>query len=186
MKFSNQELCDIALATLVLAFAFRSYGGMLVALLTVGVSFLTHELFGHKWMAQRMGAQAEFRAWPLGLLLAVLGSFVGFVFAAPGAVYFSPIVKGRFAFTVHRLSTKEVGMIGLAGPVINIVLGGLSLAALFYTGIDLFGAAAYINFFLAFFNLLPIAPLDGEKVFSWDWKIWLVAIAVSAAGYFLL
>src|SRR3989344_1322450 len=186
MQFSQQEIKDIAISAAVLAFAFGGIDNFLTALFVVGVAFISHEVIGHKFVAQKLGAFAEYKAWNLGLLLALVSSFFGFVFAAPGAVYFSERYKGPFAFTVHKLGKKEVGMIGLGGPLVNIVLGALFIAAaLFalpaYYSLLLF--AARISFFLAMFNLLPIPPLDGEKVMSWDIKIWVAAIALAGAGY---
>ena len=188
MKFSRTEIRDIIIATLVLAFAFGSVlgggiGGYEEAIAVVLIAFLPHELLGHKLVAQRMGAEAEFRMWPTGLLIALAGSFIGFIFAAPGAVYFSPTARGNFAWTVHRFGKKEVGMIGLAGPAVNLVLGTVSAAAAFLTGIGLLTDVAMFSFFLAFFNLLPFGPLDGQKVMQWDWRIWAAAIGLSAVGY---
>ena len=37
-----------------------------------------------------------------------------------------------------------------------------------------------INSFLAVFNLLPIGNLDGSKVLTWNFGIWLVTIAIAA------
>jgi len=186
MRFSERELREIALSTLVLAFAFRDYGGFWVALFAVGVGFLAHELIGHKLFAQRLGAEAEYKMWPTGLLLAFIGSFFGFVFAAPGAVYFSPVVRGPFAFTVHRLTDKDVGIIALAGPAVNLALGALFFALSFCGLPDLLRAAAGISFFMAFFNLIPFPPLDGSKVMAWSFPAWLVSMAAAAAGYFFL
>jgi len=190
MKFSKIEIRDITVASLVLAFAFGNsinagLGGYLDALAVVLIAFLPHELLGHKLVAQKMGAAAEFRMWPTGLLIAAMGSLFGFVFAAPGAVYFSPTVKGDFAWTIHRFSKREIGKIGLAGPVVNIVIGALSAVAFAFTGFALLGYVASFSFFLAFFNLIPIAPIDGQKVFEWDRKIWAVAIALAVIGYLL-
>lgn len=186
MQFSKKEIQDIVVSTAVLAFAFGGADNFFTAAFVVGVAFVAHEVIGHKFVAQRLGAFAEYKAWNLGLLLALVSSFFGFVFAAPGAVYFSERYKGPFAFTVHKLGKKEVGMIGLGGPLVNIILGALFIAlALFtlpaYSALLFF--AARISFFLAMFNLLPIPPLDGEKVMSWDMRIWIVAIALAGAGY---
>jgi len=194
MKFNERELKEILISTVVLAFAFRNFlpfdagilGNVTIAFFVVGINFLAHELFGHKLFAQRLGAEAEYRMWPMGLLLALVGSFVGVVFAAPGAVYFNPVVRGPFAFTVHRFTKKDVGLVALAGPAVNMVLGAVFLAVSFYAFQGLFLFAAYISFFMAFFNLLPLPPLDGSKVIAWSLPVWAVSIAIAAVGYLLL
>ena len=76
-------------------------------------------------------------------------------------------------------------MIAASGPITNIIL-----AALFFTmsrgGLIsdplLLAAAMYgfwINMFLAAFNMIPIDPLDGAKVFRSSAIMWAV-IAVPA------
>lgn len=186
MKFSQQEIRDIILATAVLSFAFGGLDNFFVALFAVGVAFLSHELIGHKLVAQKLGAEAEFKAWPIGLLLALVTSFFGFIFAAPGAVYVSPVVRGKFAFTVHKLTEKEYGLVSLAGPAVNIILGAILFFAGIYYAIPLLLFAARISFFLAMFNLFPIDPLDGAKVMRWSWVAWGAAMALSIVGYLLL
>lgn len=147
-------------------------------LVAVGTGFVLHEL-AHKYVAIHYGAHAEFRAWREGLILAiVLAITVGFVFAAPGAVY----VLG------NRITAKQNGIISLAGPVTNILIAlafGLLLALWHPTGGLLFEtilAVMQVNLFLAAFNMIPVFPLDGSKVFMWSKGVWLAAIAVAAAG----
>jgi Zn-dependent protease len=36
----------------------------------------------------------------------------------------------------------------------------------------------YTNLYLAFFNMIPIPPLDGSKVISWNFPVWFVFTAV--------
>ncbi len=191
MEFGKNEIRDIIIAAAVLSFAFGGVSGFVGAFIAVGISFLAHELIGHKYIAQKwFGTEAEFKMWPLGLLLAVLSSFTGIIFAAPGAVYFSPIVKKNFAFAVHRLSKREIGIIGLGGPAVNIILGTIFFLAVYlnplipYAG--LLALAARISFFLTFFNMIPFGPLDGEKVFSWDKRVWAITMALAVAGYYFL
>ena len=147
-----------------------------VSFLAVVTGFMLHEL-AHKLVAESDGAWAEFRANPLGLLLAIIVSFFGFVFAAPGATY----IQGN-------ISKEQNGQISLAGPATNIVLGLVfaGLALLGGTGPLAFALAwvASVNFLLAAFNLLPIPPLDGSKVAKWSIPVYLVSfgVAVVLAG----
>ncbi len=197
MDFSKTEVRDIIIATLVLAFAFSrtielfpfsfNPSGFLPSLLIVGLGFILHEL-AHKFVAQKYGFFAEFRMWTMGLLLAVAGSFIGFIFAAPGAVYIAPTLKGKFAFTVHRITSRENGLISVAGALVNIAIaGGFFALSFLYPGLKDFALqGTSINFFLAAFNLLPIPPLDGSKVFGWNKLVWLGAIGIAAAGWLFL
>ncbi len=179
IRFGRQEIMHIVIAVLALTFAFTMvitastvWLAFLVSLIAVSTGFLLHEL-GHKFVAQRYGAWAEFRVFPLGLMLAIVFSFFGFVFAAPGAVY----IQGR-------LTPKQSGLISIAGPGINLAIGG---AALFASYLVLPGSLAWgvlsivasVNVFLALFNLLPIPPLDGSKVLYWNKPIYGAALATS-------
>lgn len=79
-----------------------------------------------------------------------------------------------------RDGTKDLSLVSLAGPLTNILLAILGSFALhiFYPGFHFADAMSYdfmsailalivqINLFLAIFNLVPIPPLDGSKVFS--------------------
>jgi len=183
LSFGARELRDLLVAWLALGVAFAFFyeritittlgavltsGAFLVALavslLTAGVGFLLHEL-AHKVVAVRYGQVAAFRA-DYGLLaLAVLGGLAGFLFAAPGAV----VHRGR-------LTDRQSGLIALAGPVTN-----LALAALFAPFAVLGSALAWrgltINLLLAGFNMLPVGPLDGNTVRSWNTYVY-VAVAV--------
>jgi len=182
MRFSSREIKEIAISTVVLAFAFGGVDGFISALFAVGIAFMAHEILGHKMTAQRYGHFAEYRMWPQGLLLAIVFSFFGFVFAAPGAVYIAPY-KGDFAFRVTQITKKEYGIISLAGPVVNIALGIVFVVTSLWTGIPLFALAARISFFLAMFNMIPFAPLDGQKVLSWNKGAWAGVMAASVMGY---
>ncbi|MFA4855634.1 MAG: site-2 protease family protein [archaeon] len=149
-----------------------------IALVTVGTGFVFHEM-AHRTVARRFGKHAEYRAWRIGLIFAILSSFVGFIFAAPGAVY----IYGN-------VSRKQNGLISVAGPATNIGV------ALFFAGLmaanmgeitNAMGAIGMqINMFLALFNLIPFGPLDGGKVFMWSKTVWIAAFGAAFAGTFLL
>lgn len=59
---------------------------------------------------------AEFRMFPIGLVLGILLSCVSLLFSAPGAVY----IYGS------NLIKEVYGKISTVGPVINIVIGRMS------------------------------------------------------------
>ena len=202
MHFSPEEIRDLikawiaislAVSIAILGFDALSVLGLpllvravVIYALTVGIAFLAHEVFGHKFVSQRYGLFAEFRADDLFLMLAVLLSFTGFVFAAPGAV----VISGT-----TRIDTY--GKIAAAGPLVNIILAtfflmlsfaGLQLVLPLYggQGIDLISTGYQINSWLALFNLLPLGILDGAKVMAWSKPAWLTLIATAGALLFIL
>jgi len=190
--FNSSETQQIIVAWLVLSICF-SAGYMtslrifterfVISLFTVGLGFVFHEL-AHRYTAKRYGCWASFRLWPAGLGLALLLAILSrgsLIFAAPGAVYIVPI-RG------FGISRRENGIISVSGIAMNMLLGsafvllsGLGGAA---AGIGLLGAR--INFWLAAFNLIPLAQLDGAKVLAWSWKVWGVATALAWLGLLLL
>ncbi len=185
--FSPQEKKDLLVSwlTLSLAFAvvinpvFFNISNLLfslpVALVAVGTGFVFHEL-AHREAAKAFGFHSEFRAWYPGLLIALglaIATMGSFIFAAPGATYF-------FGENITR---KQNGLISLAGPVTNIILGILLLIIATLTSGQfiqtIFIYAGTINFWFALFNLIPIYPLDGSKVLPWKPEIWAVMIIIS-------
>jgi Zn-dependent protease len=148
-------------------------GWILFAGLAVLTGFFLHEM-AHRYLAIKYGCNAEFRYYPLFLFISVVTSFLGMIFAAPGAVYIS-----------GYLTKKENGKVSLAGPMTNLFFGLLFLAIAIPIHIYLFMALATLNSFFALFNLVPIPPLDGSKVFSWNKTYWVIAIGVSAVLFLL-
>ncbi len=165
---------------------FDSIGFLVVFLIsgfTVGLAFLFHELM-HRAIAHKYRCEAEFRAFPNMLWLALLMSFFGFIIAAPGAVMISGF-----------LTRKQNGKISLAGPLTNIVLAILFLIILLATSpflvndlislILIYGFR--INSLLALFNMLPFGVFDGAKVLDWNKTIYtifvLIALALFVIGY---
>jgi Zn-dependent protease len=79
-----------------------------------------------------------------------------------------------------RDGRKDIALVSLAGPATNIILAllGTLLCHLFFPHFGLFdilqtsilgyiiGTIVQINIVLSVFNLLPIPPLDGSKIFA--------------------
>jgi len=181
---SETELRDLVKAWIAISLAFgiilsgrtSLYSAIIISSLTVGVGFLFHEL-GHKLMAQKYGCFAEFRSFDQMLVLAVIMSFFGFVFAAPGAVMISgPVGKRRN------------GKISMAGPAVNLVLALLFFALLFVFPDGILKIISYygfmINTWLALFNMLPFGNFDGKKILVWNKVVYGVMVGVAVIFMF--
>lgn len=181
MRFSRIEIEHLLRAWILVSLAFailfagfsldaRFAVAFVSAAITAGIGFIGHELM-HKYVAQRYGCWAEFRANDFMLGLMVLLSFFGFIFAAPGGVLIA-----------NHVTPRKNGIISLAGPATNIVLG-VAFAALTFAlpaALKPFGSYGMtINFWLGFFNLIPFPGIDGSKVLAWNKAVYFVALIVS-------
>ncbi len=197
ITYSEEELIHLLHAWSAISFAFavvlsgglRGLGpqfvpNLIVAAIAVGTAFLLHEL-AHKVLAQKYGCWAEFRKFNLGLVLAVVMSFFGFIIAAPGAVMIS-----------GQVSREQNGKISAAGPLTNITLAilffmaGLSLPQIIGALPPLFNQIVFFGFFinawLALFNMIPFPPLDGSKVMVWSLPVWLGITAIAGFMVFFM
>lgn len=194
-KFSRVEIIHISISILVLtlAFSFWLSGGLIynsdLSLILISVpyafagvftGFFFHEM-SHKFMAQKFGLWAEYRLFPLGLILALsLAIFTGIVFAAPGAVMF-------MGGSRHH----ENGKIAIAGPLSNVIVAFISFSLFYFVFFEtqfgaLFGFICLINALFAVFNLLPFGPLDGVKVVKWNATLWLLLFILAIFMLFII
>lgn len=188
--FSEREVTDLLKAWIAISLAFgivisgfsftlKFAYSFLLASLTVGIGFLFHEL-SHRAVARHFGCRAEFRSFDPMLVLAILMSFLGFVFVAPGAVMISgPVGKIRN------------GIISAAGPAANLILSSVFLILYFaLTPVDLLkNIIVYgflINSWLALFNLIPIGNFDGIKILHWDKAVYAVMAVIAIIFVFSL
>jgi len=203
VRFSRTELIQLGVAILALSAAFtlayirsdlfsftRNPAVFLatyfpVAFLAVATGVGLHEIM-HKVVAERYGFWAEFRYNPRGLLFAiVLAAAIGLIYGAPGATMISGAVN-----------REQNGRISAAGPASNLVICAVLFATLWVVTRNVPGMVgsiiviylllvAQINAILAGFNLVPILPLDGAKVFAWN-KAAYAGLAAAAVGMVIL
>ncbi len=192
IKFSGREGIHLTVSVAVLAVAFaafrakpRSFNEFLHispvllggAALAVGLGFVLHEL-AHKIVAQRYGHWAEFRAEFAGLLITLfLALFTPILVAAPGAV----LIRGR-------VTPRENGIISIVGPGTNFVIA--MVAYPFAWAVDgeqplpkIMSLVAGINATLCVFNLLPIPPFDGRKVWNWSKVAWTISMLLGVVAF---
>ncbi len=177
-----------------LAGPYGRYIMMAISVALVAVSASIHE-FAHGWMALRCGDPTAKEAGRLTLNpLAHLDPFGSFMLPLMMALAGMPVFAAAkpVPFNPRRLNNpaRDEALVALAGPVSNIIQA-LVAAALLYLeitfleplalrdrfnggfGYDIFyllvlitNSYLYVNLSLAFFNLIPIPPLDGSKLIS--------------------
>ncbi|MEM2101955.1 MAG: AN1-type zinc finger domain-containing protein [Candidatus Bathyarchaeia archaeon] len=181
VTFSKTELQHLLIGTaLVLAVGLSimlefnsqiSTALILAALFTA--SFLLHEL-AHKIAAQHYRLWAEFRLTLWGAVITLISIISPlFKIISPGAV----MIAGGF------VDRKIMGKTAIAGPLTNITLAAILGIIAFLTLDPLIFSittyTAFINAFLAVFNLIPFGIMDGFKVFGWNKLVWALAFSVS-------
>lgn len=147
------------------------------------LAIVTHEA-AHAWMANKFGDPTAKNAGRLTLnpaahydpwgtiffpLLAAVTNFAMIGWARPVPIEVRNFKKIR----------SGIFWVSFAGPLSNLILGTLSalvLAAIatkvspdwgyYHISIRMLQYSVFINFILAFFNLIPLPPLDGSKMVS--------------------
>jgi Zn-dependent protease len=145
-------------------------------IITLLIAFSVHE-FSHAWVADYFGddtprLNGRLTLNPtahLDLVGTLMLLMVGFGWAKP--VPINP-------YALRRRSSWAVLLVSLAGPVSNLLLAviaaipfRLNLVKMTYSGSQLFPSLSdfllsfiIINLALFLFNLIPLSPLDGEKI----------------------
>lgn len=172
------------------SFSFSPYNltDILISLLVVTLSLSFHE-YAHGRMALAMGDDTARLAGRLTLNplahLDPIGTLV-FIFARVGWARPVPVNPARFT----KAKSRKSGLVwvSLAGPLANLLLAFISvtLLNLLFFILSLMDVSALTassvrlpslifrilnafflsNIFLAIFNLLPVPPLDGYKIFG--------------------
>ena len=151
---------------LLLDFTAAQIAGIAVALV-VGITF--HE-FSHAFIADQLG---DHRPRALGRVtlnpVAHIDPVGALVFVIAGFGWGKPVPVNVYALRPGRIG---MAMVAAGGPIANVIVA--VVAAVVYRALDLGGVegfaleigrwVVFFNLLLAFFNLLPIPPLDGYNV----------------------
>ncbi len=144
---------------------------LIARLIVLATAFTIHE-FAHAWTATRFGDDTPrlngrltlnplAHLDPMGSMMLI---FAGFGWAKPVPVN---------AYAIQRNSSAGLMWVSLAGPLSNFLMAilaaiplRLGLVSLYSGGFvsQLLMEFVYINLLLMLFNLIPLAPLDGDKI----------------------
>lgn len=190
VEYTRNEIRDLIISFIVLSICFtistvkmNFYGAIsILPIVTVGVGigFILREL-AQKFVAIKYGYNAEFKMWPLGLLITFISSLLGFVLAFVGSIKIDEgdvpdEIKGRTA-VAGPMANMALALLFI---VIAILIYPLKIHSSVFNLIFLINTVGFsVNSFLAAFNLLPLWTLDGLNVFKWDVKIWIVTFVLA-------
>jgi len=141
-------------------------------------AFFFHEL-GHRQVAKHFNLQTKFRLLTFGMMLTVIGVvFNIFSLSSGGGSFPSLALPGAVVVLGLSKIGRTTGLCKAAGPSINLVYGIILFVISFiipsYPLNMLIGLAANINFMLGTFNMLPIGILDGQNIWKWNKKIYVM------------
>lgn len=162
--------------------AFKVFAGSLLFWSILG-SIVLHEM-GHAWTAEKLGDITPRNSGqltpnplrftgPIGATILLVTGLMGF--PAGG---FATNPQQSFDSPENR---KATGLVAVAGPLVNLAIGLLSVGLI--VGLKTFAPGlvampwiggtlrilvmnAIMNFALMLFNLIPFGPLDGQKVLT--------------------
>ncbi len=187
--FTKEEVRDLLISSLVLAFIFTltnlTLATYLISFLIIVPVFVFHEL-AHKFVAQKRGYIAHYVLWPTGAIMSVLFSLLSFgrfIFAALGAVMIQDKYSSHIGYRYSMISREDMGIISVAGPLTNFAMAAIGYALAPIS--NLFSVFAELNIIIGLFNMIPFPPLDGQKIFAWSWKTWLVVSVIGGVLLFL-
>ncbi len=132
------------------------------------------------WEIRRYGFKAHShwqKPFPLGAIMPLLSKIVLFpfngftwmaslVFDTKAKAYHAAKRHGIYSFS--EMTEEHIGRIAAAGLFVNLIL-----ALIFYFVGGTFGIMfAKLNIWFAFFNMIPISDLDGNKIFFGNLVVW--------------
>jgi Zn-dependent protease len=146
---------------------------LLARLVTLAVAFTIHE-FAHAWTADHLGDDTPRLAGRLTLNpLAHLDLLGSIMLVLAGFGWAKPVPVNPYA--LQRRTPAGMMIVAAAGPISNVGLALLASIPFLLGFISISSSTLavfvadfiFLNLVLFFFNLIPIFPLDGEKVLTY-------------------
>ena len=147
--------------------------------------FLDSEIEIKTWEIRRFGFKKHLtskRPFAIGVFLPIILKLItaGFlnwmatmVFDVKAKVYRAAKRHGLYAFT--EMSEAQIGAIAASGIIMSILISVLG----YFAGFQDF---AKLSIWFAFFNIIPISNLDGNKIFFGSVLLWTILATIILIG----
>ena len=182
-KFSKEETKAIIITTLAYAFiiSFKQWGpgpgkvellyglgNLLIAILIMSLTVLVHVCV-QRIIGLNIGFRVEYKLWIYGIAIALILCIVSngdiwFLFL-PGGIFLHMLSQHRLGYFRYGLNMMAHAMVAVVGPLSNLVLAIIFKIIHSFTPSPLIQKIILVNILFAVFNMLPIPPLDGSRVF---------------------
>jgi len=181
---TKQEIISlvISLSVLTLAFSYakaETLNQILSLIPVVLVASVIVELVKdlvREMVARSQGIWSEYRLWYLGLAMFAISALA---FKAP---FSSP---NRIRHHSPKFTKRSVGLVSLTAVIIPLAFAAI-FYMLFVNGFTLIGnMGLVICLTMAFFDTIPILPMNGKDIYDWSKVLWLMLFIVSFALYAL-
>lgn len=193
--FSRQEIVGITIAILIagIIFSFRDWGkeeldfalglrNFALVSVVAALSFF-FRLSCQKLYALNEGYKAEFKLWPLGLIISLVIAFISLgrvPLILIGTMVNAFMVKQRLGEFRYGFSYWHNGIIAYWGVLGNLIMAGLCAVGVYFSPENyFFGKGLALNLIMAFTALIPLPQLDGLNIFYASRKLWLAAFLVT-------
>jgi Zn-dependent protease len=206
---NKREIAALIISSIVIAFSvalFDNLSMFLWILLGVFILIIVNVLV-KKFVAYMLEAEIEMKIWeirrfefkahqhwknafPLGAFMPVLSKIIFFplngfawmaslVFETKAKAYHAAKRHGIYSFS--EMTEEHIGRIAAAGVFVNLLIAFI----FYFVGGDFGTLFAKLNIWFAFFNMIPISDLDGNKIFFGNLVLWsfLAVITLIGLGY---
>ena len=204
---NKKEITSVIIAILVITVslgllnAWKTFGIVLLSVFLV----IAINILAKKAISYYLDSEIEFKLWeikkywfkpgqefkrpfPAGIFLPIIFSALSFgnliwlaslVFEIKPKVYRAAKRHGLYSFS--EVTEFQIGLIAAAGVLANLIFAVIG----YFAGFPMF---AKLNIWLAFFNMIPVSNLDGNKVFFGSLVMWsfLASIVLIGVAYVFL
>jgi Zn-dependent protease len=201
-SFTPSEIKNLIITIAALAFiiSFKDWGSgsqfelgtglinLFIAIIIVTISVLWHEL-GHRITASSIGQKVEYKLYSFGILAGILLAIItngNWWFLIVNGIVINLIPIQRLGFFKYGPNMYGVGQVAAWGPLFSIILAFVFKILWVVVPSEILLKAIHFNIAYAVWNILPIPPADGSRVFFGSRLAYIFEFAIIIVAGILL